>query len=119
MIGPQDQAPRNGNTVFINQNFNRRHSPNRRKTQVDAVVLVEDRSLPGVVVDVSLQGMRLSLPQALEPGTPMTIMVLDVAVPAIVHWSHGLDVGVHLLESLDRDTLIALETADDDLADFR
>ena len=72
-----------------------------------------------MVVDVSLQGMRLSLPEPIEPGTPVTLDVLDVSIPAIVHWSEDNTAGVHLLTSLDRDTLVALENADDDLAEFR
>ncbi len=100
-------------------NFNRRHSPNRRRTRVDAIIESQGASLPGIIRDVSFDGMNLLLPQNLARGTPITILVLGQRIPAIVHWCHECNAGVHLLERLDGQTLIALETADDDLAEYR
>lgn len=105
--------------MMMTRNFNRRHSPNRRKTRVSARLIVEEASLEVLIRDVSLEGMRLEVPMTLEPGTPVSLSVLDITVPAIIHWSHDGEAGIHLLEHLDRDTLIALETADDEFAEFR
>lgn len=71
------------------------------------------------IVDVSYKGMKLSVPENIPVGTPITIEVMDVTVPAIVHWSQTRFAGVHLLERLRGDTLRALENAHDDLAAFR
>lgn len=105
--------------MMMNQSFNRRHSPNRRKTQVKAVIHVENTRLNGFIVDVSYTGMRLSLPENIPVGTPITVEMMDVKVPAIVHWSQTRFAGVHLLERLEGDTLRALENAHDLLAEFR
>lgn len=105
--------------MMISRHFNRRHSPNRRKTQVQARIRVDDMSLPVTILDVSYEGMKLSVPETMEPGTAVMIEALGACIPAIVHWSHSGMAGIHLLDRLDRDTLIALETADDELAEFR
>lgn len=105
--------------MMMKQNFNRRHSPNRRKTLVPARVHAEDRVMSCLVLDVSLEGMRLSVPERVERGTPITIVTMDTAVPALVHWWKDGHAGVRLLDRLDCGTLIALETASDDLAEFR
>ena len=75
--------------------------------------------LAAVVLDVSFDGMNLGLPHNLAPGTPITIVVMGQRIPAIVHWSRSCVAGVHLLERLDGQTLITLERADDEFADFR
>lgn len=103
----------------ISQNFNRRHSPNRRKTRVEAAVEVDGIRLVGFVVNVSFDGMQLALPHNLQPGSPITIEFLNHRIPAIVHWSKARHAGVHLLERLEGQTLIELESAEDDLADYR
>ncbi len=99
--------------------FNRRHSPNRRKTNVDATLSVDGREVPVVIRDISYEGMRVEVGGAYDIGTPATIMVLDHQIPAIIHWYDGGFAGLHLLARLDSQLLIALETAADDLADFR
>ena len=104
---------------MIHQNFNRRHSPNRRKTRVAAVIELDDMIHPATIRDISFHGMKLSVPIAIEPGSPLTIEVLGRRIPAIVHWSRGGHIGVNLLQRLEGQTLIALETAHDDLAAFR
>ena len=104
---------------MLRQNFNRRHSPNRRRTRVPATVRADGRDLEAFVLDVSYEGMRLSIREPLAPGTAVTIRTLDVSVRAIIHWSREGHAGAHLLDRLERDVLVALETADDDLADFR
>ena len=105
--------------MMISQNFNRRHSPNRRKTNVEAVMLLDDVSHRVIIRDVSFEGMKLSVPIEILVGSPVTIEVLGHSIPAIVHWYKAGHVGVHLLERLESQTLIALESAADDLADFR
>ena len=105
--------------MMIRQNFNRRHSPNRRKTRVEAAVESNGARLPAVILNVSFEGMNLSLPHNLAPGTPITIVVMGQRIPAIVHWSRSRHAGVHLLERLEGQTLIALENADDEWAEFR
>lgn len=105
--------------MMIRQNFNRRHSPNRRKTQVEAVVDVDGVMHPAIITNVSFEGMKLATPIRLEPGSPIMIEVLQQRIPAIVHWCKSPQIGVHLLERLEGQTLIALENASDDLAAFR
>ena len=105
--------------MMMHQCFNRRYSPNRRRTRVEARINVDGMVRRAVILDVSYEGMKLSVPEDLEPGTAITIEVLGEAIPAIVHWSRMRCAGVHLLRRLERDTLVALETAHDDLAAFR
>ncbi len=105
--------------MMMSQNFNRRHSPNRRDTRVPARADVMGAILNATIINVSFDGMRLELSVDLTPGTPITIEVLNQRIPAIVHWCQDKTVGVHLLERLPGQTLIALENAADDLADFR
>ncbi len=63
--------------------------------------------------------MKLAVPVTVEPGSPVTICVLDQEIPAIVHWFRGGHAGIHLLDRLEGQTLLALENADDELAAFR
>ena len=103
----------------MEQNFNRRHSPNRRETRFHAMLQIDNDQVPVVIVDISFTGMKLSVPEDIAVGTPVAISLLDVTIPAIVHWSRLGFAGVHLLQRLDSKTLRALETAHDSLADFR
>ena len=105
--------------MMLRQNFNRRHSPNRRKTRVEAVMDAEGARLAVEIVDVSYDGMKLAVPDPILPGTPVTIETMGARTPAMVHWCRGGFAGVRLLDRLDRAVLVALETADDDLAEFR
>lgn len=105
--------------MLLRQDFNRRHSPNRRKTCVPALLHVDGAVLEVMILDVSYEGMKLAAAQPLEPGTAVTIEMLEVRIPAIVHWYADGVAGIHLLERLARDVLVALETADDDLAEYR
>ena len=105
--------------MMMQQNFNRRFSPNRRRTRVEALLHVDDIVVRTVILDVSYDGMKLSVPNDLPQGTAVTVEVLYEKIPAIVHWSKKQFAGLHLLHRLDRGTLIALETAHDDLAEFR
>ena len=104
---------------MMHQHFNRPHSPNRRKTRVEAVLDVEGTEVRVIIVDVSYAGMKLSVPEDIEPGTAVTVHVLGDKIPAIVHWSKSRFAGLHLLVRLESETLVALETAHDDLAEFR
>ena len=105
--------------MMMSQNLNRRHSPNRRKTRVEALIELDGRFHRVTIRDVSYEGMKLRVPLAIEPGTPITVHVLDHKIPAIVHWNKGTYAGIHLLDRMDAQTLLALETADDRLAAFR
>lgn len=105
--------------MMLRQDFNRRHSPNRRKTLVEAYLDTEGARLQVEILDVSYDGMRLAVPHVMSPGTPVTIETMGARIPAIVHWHRGGQAGVRLLDRLDRAVLVALETADDDLAEFR
>lgn len=105
--------------MMISQNFNRRHSPNRRRTQVEARMELDGAAHRAIILDVSFDGMKLSVPVAILPGSPIMIEVLGHRIPAIVHWCRAGHAGIHLLERLEGQTLIALETAADALAEYR
>lgn len=79
----------------------------------------DDLVLPVIIRDISFQGMKISVPNSIEPGSPVAICVLGQRIPAIVHWCRLGHIGVHLLQRLEGQTLIALENADDELAEFR
>ncbi len=103
----------------VTHSFNRRHSPNRRQTRVEALLHVDTAVERVVIVDVSYEGLRLSVPHNIPPGTAVTIEVMGERIPAIVHWSKSRFAGLHLLSRLEAETLLALESADDELAEFR
>lgn len=105
--------------MHLNDSFNRRHSPNRRQTRVEALLHVEGCVERVVILDVSFEGMKMSLPETLEPGTAVTVEVMGEHIPAIVHWSRSRFAGLHILRRLKGETLLALESADDDLAAYR
>lgn len=105
--------------MMMNQTFNRRFSPNRRKTRVKARLDVEGRALKALILDVSFEGMKIAVRRPLPPGTAVTVGVLGARIPAIVHWYRGGHCGLHLLDRLDGATLRALETAHDELAEYR
>lgn len=105
--------------MMMSQNFNRRHSPNRRKTRVEAEMDLDGVIHPIVIRDVSFEGLKLAAAVSIVPGSPVTIILPDHEIPAIVHWCRAGFLGVHLLQRLEGQTLIALETADDALAAFR
>ena len=97
----------------------RRHSPNRRKTRMNAVLEFDDQSQHVVILDVSYDGMKLSVPHIIQPGTAVTVHVLQERIPAIVHWSKSHFAGLHLLKRLRRSTLLSLEASHDELANYR
>lgn len=94
----------------------RRYSPNRRKIRFDAALVVDDDLIPVIILVVSFDGMRLSIPGTVETGSPVTIKSIGVDIPAVVHWCQNGYAGVHLLERLNSETLKYLETARDELA---
>lgn len=97
----------------------RRHGPNRRRTRVDALADIEGTLRPVTILDVSLRGMKIVVPVLVFPGTPVTVMVLKHELHSIVHWYRLGHAGLRLLDQLDARTLIALESAYDDLAEYR
>lgn len=101
------------------QRFTRRHSPNRRKTRVAAQIELDGVLHPATIRDISFEGMKLAVPLEVLPGSALAVHVLGRRIPAIVHWCRAGHAGVHLLARLDADMLIALETADDELAAYR
>ena len=105
--------------MSMHQTFNRRHSPNRRRTRVPAVLHIDGSFQSVVIRDISYQGMKLAVSENILPGTAVTVGVAGDKIPAIVHWCKSGYAGLHLLERLERSTLVILETADDDLADYR
>ena len=105
--------------MMMSQSFNRRHSPNRRKTDVDAIAEVDGEHLRVTILDVNYQGMKVAVPKPLKDGTAVRLFILSHKVPAIVHWYKDGKVGLNLLERLDSQTLRALESAADSLAAFR
>jgi hypothetical protein len=105
--------------MMISRNFNRRHSPNRRKTRVAALMELDGARYPVTIRDISFHGMKLAVPVTVEPGSPVSIRVLEQEIPAIVHWCRDSHVGIHLLDRLEGQTLLALENAHDELAAFR
>lgn len=104
---------------MMSQNFNRRFSPNRRKTRVDAWFSSDLGRQRVVVLDVSFEGMKLKMPKAVPPGTAGTVDVFGNRIATLVHWWKDGSAGVRLAERLDRDLLVALENAADELADYR
>lgn len=105
--------------MMMSRNFNRRHSPNRRKTRVEATMILEGARYPVTIRDVSYRGMLLAVPMPVAPGNAITLCLPDQKIPAIVRRADGLYIGVHLLERLEASTLLSLENADDALAAFR
>jgi len=97
----------------------RRHGSNPRRTRVDALADIEGVLRPVTILDVSLRGMKLAVPVLLFPGTPVTVLVMKTRLRSIVHWYRLGHAGLHLLDRLDARTLLALESADDDLAEYR
>ena len=95
------------------------YRPNRRPTRVGATLVVDDLILQTTVVDISRDGARLNLPGWIAPGTAVYVRVGAASVPALVHWMEDGHAGVRFFDRLDRDTLVALEAADDPLADWR
>ena len=105
---------------MMHQNsFNRRHSPNRRRTKLAARLHLDERVIETTILDVSYEGMKILTEDELPQGTAVTVEIDEERVPAIVHWWKDGRAGLHLLERLERETLLTLETADDDLAEFR
>ncbi len=105
--------------MMLSQNFNRRHSPNRRKTWVPAMMELDGERYEVTIRNISFEGMKLAVPLVIAPGSPITLHVLNHRIPAIVHWYRGGHCGIHLLQRLEGQTLLALENAADELAEFR
>lgn len=105
--------------MTIRETFEARHSPNRRKTHVHALLHADGNVLIVVIRDICCEGMKIALDARLDLGTPVTVEMMKTRVPALVHWCENGFAGLRMLERLDRDTLVALETADDDLAEYR
>lgn len=100
----------------LSRSMNRRHSPNRRQAWVDVMIDVNGTTHPATICDVSYDGMKLSVPVRIEPGSPIKIAVMGQSVPAIVHWHCERHIGVHLLGRLEADVLFAIENSLDGLS---
>lgn len=96
--------------MIHSRDFNRRFSPKRHKTRVPTFVEIDGTKHHVVVRNVSFDGMSLFLPFEMDHGTPLSVLVKDQKIPAIVHWCKGGCVGIHLLERMDSDILRWLET---------
>lgn len=97
----------------------RRHSPNRRRTFVEALADFEGTLHPVTILDISYEGMKLAVPFVVHPGYAVTVHACGQCIPGIVHWYRLGHVGLHLIDRLDARTLLELETAADDLAAYR
>jgi hypothetical protein len=96
-----------------------RHSPNRRKTRVEALADFEGTLHPVTILDISYEGMKLALPVLVFPGSPVAVHACGQRIRGIVHWYRLGHAGLHLIDRLDAKTLVELETAADDLAAYR
>jgi len=96
-----------------------RYGANRRKTRVAATLVADGFDIPAVIVDCSARGVKLKLACPVAPGTAVRLAFLEAEENAIVHWWRAGHAGLRFLDRLDRDTLFTLETAADELAEWR
>ena len=96
-----------------------RYRAARRKTDVAALLLIEDALLKVRIVDISRDGARVKLPGWVAPGTPVFLQIGADKAPALVHWMDGDAAGLRFVERLDAGTLTALETFADPDAGWR
>ena len=95
------------------------YRPNRRDTHFKVRIVIDDVILDTLMVDISRDGAQLAFPNTLAPGTAVTLRIDDAEVDALVHWSRRGHSGVRFLDRLDPETLLRLEGAADQLADYR
>lgn len=96
-----------------------RYRPNRRTTRVDAVLDAEGETLATTLLDISRDGARITLPYRLLPGTAVRLRFRNRIAKALVVWFRDGEAGLKFLDRLDRETLVAIETATDDADAFR
>lgn len=95
------------------------YRPTRRKTRVSAILAVEDVILQVMVVDISRDGAKLTLPGWVAPGSAVHLTVAAHTTPALIHWVRDGVAGVRFLDRLNGASLSAIEAADDPLKDYR
>jgi hypothetical protein len=89
----------------------------RRKTsrraldhRVHAKLRFEGKEILVEVMDVSREGMKLGAPDAeIAVGTGVVVSLLGADITAVVLWVDAGEIGLQLLEELDRNTRIALD----------
>lgn len=95
----------------MQQESERRKSPRRKLRHLQGKLHHAGTTTRVTVLDVSREGMQISVPAPLSNGEGVTFSMLGVDIPAIVHWSHDDKAGLRLIQELDRNTLIALDSA--------
>lgn len=102
------------------QDLERRKTSRRTlETHVHAKLRYDEALIRVIVLDVSREGMKLSVPNEIEVGTGVVISLLGVDITAVVHWCHSGMVGLQLLKNLDRNTMIALDQTQKKLSKSR
>ena len=87
------------------------YRPKRHATSVEARLLADGEDLTAVLLDVSRDGAKLSVPYPLLAGTAVRLRVGKSDTKALVHWSRKGQAGLRFIDRLDPATLIALEAA--------
>jgi hypothetical protein len=91
-----------------------RYRAGRHKTRAAARLEADGETLEVVILDVSRDGAKVTVPYPLMPGTAARLSVAGSNVAALVHWSRKGHAGLRFLDRLDIDALIVLEGAADD-----
>ena len=85
------------------------YRPSRRSSCVSARLLVDGEDLGVLLLDISRDGAKVSVPFAVLPGTAVSLALKDAVVPALVQWSKDRVAGLRFLDRLGRKTLVDLE----------
>ena len=80
---------------------------------------LDDDVIDGVVVDISRDGAKFVATGVFDVGSAVILIMDDVAIPALVHWSADGHTGLRFLDRLDSATLLVVEQAADMFAPFR
>ena len=84
----------------------------RRLISMSAHLYVDGEVLDVMLLDVSRDGAKITVPFAILPGTAVALQVQATGVPALVQWCRDHAAGLRFLERLDRATLSFLEGHD-------
>ena len=97
-----------------------RHLTERRNGDPKQALIRGTREVSFPIISTTLTTTGGFLPLILDGGGfDRAIEAVGARIPAIIHWYRNGHAGAHLLDRLDGAVLIALETADDELAAFR